>query len=82
MEQDKGLSVGVHGVGGINWYRAHSMNRRKKDGAMIVFALDDKRTMVTLTAAKFAGVMSQVRDHNGNLYPDILDTSYPKKAQG
>lgn len=75
MDNEIGISVGIHGVGGINWYQAHSINRRRQDGAMIVFARDDNRTVFAIPASSFAGVAPGIRaSFSGELYPDILES--------
>jgi len=73
MSDELGISVGIKQGNSINWYRAHSLNRRP-DGSMVVFALDDDRTTVIVKAAKFAGVVPGIRgSFNKELHPDILD---------
>jgi hypothetical protein len=72
MDNEIGISVGVKQGNSTNWYRAHSLNRRLT-GDMCIFALDENRTVVIVTAAKFAGVQAGIRDRENELFPDILD---------
>jgi hypothetical protein len=71
------ISVGIEDDGNntTNWYRAHAVNRRK-DGAMIVYALDKQRTAVTIPARNFKGVVSGMRTGIGSeINPCILTYS-------
>lgn len=61
MENENGISVGVKQGNSTNWYRAHSLNRRLT-GEMCIFALDEKRTTVIVTASKFSGVYAGTRN--------------------
>lgn len=72
MEDQIGISVGIKQGDSINWYRAHSMTRRK-DGSMCVFALDDQRTPVVVKAANFSGVRGGIRGYHEDIYPDIRE---------
>lgn len=73
MENEIGISVGVRSGNTINWYRAHSLNRRK-DGSMVVFALDDQRTPIIVKAKDFAGVAPGIRaSFSGEINPDIQE---------
>ena len=73
MKDELGISVGIKTGHTTNWYRAHALNRRK-DGAMVAFALNDERTPVRIKAKEFAGVAPGIRCHfNQELNPDILE---------
>lgn len=73
MDKEIGISVGVRSGNTINWYRAHSLNRRK-DGSMVAFALDDQRTPVVIKAKDFAGVAPGIRaSFSGEINPDIQE---------
>lgn len=73
MKDELGISVGVKTGNTTNWYRAHSLNRRK-DGAMVAFALNDERTPVRIRAAEFAGVSPGIRAFfSQEINPDILE---------
>lgn len=73
MDKEIGISVGVRSGNTINWYRAHSLNRRK-DGSMVAFALDDQRTPVVIKAKDFAGVAPGIRGFfSKELHPDIQE---------
>jgi len=77
-----GISVGIKFGNTINWYQAHSLNRRN-DGAMVVFARDEKRTIFVIPGRNFAGVCPGLREtFSGNLHPCILESEETQQYKG
>jgi len=75
MDNEIGISVGIKKGNTINWYQAHSLNRRS-DGAMAVFARDDSRTVFVVPAKVFAGVYPGIRaTFSGEINPCILESA-------